>query len=351
MVPRLYRSVCAIIFFGAPHRGLNNPELEQAVRGTPPDDLVRDLRPDSSLLSSLNNSFPNACEDIKIISCYETEHTRTYEAKNRSDPNSKWEKTGPPRFMVPPSSACLDWPRAKETKVAIPTDHSEIAKLSDNIGRAYHQIKNEIEQILKNAPEFARRRREMDLAPQNTLNLLLILQFEYFWLSAWCCHRSGEPPRHGYSAEVLNNGLDLISLSELPYGHPAYLIVNNVNLILGLLSALLRKYRLNPLSQDNSSQDQPTEVGMGPFSQPKNLSIAPIQLSFTTQHTHGHLAAERGQYGDVYDVEHWSKSDQEQLRYLLSKFCHENGRLSQLSRHATSFDLMASSQQIYSKFA
>ena len=97
------------------------------------------------------------------------EHTPTYEAKDVIDPKSMWGKTGPPRFMVPQSSACLDWSRAEETKVAISTDHCETAKLNNNVGSAYSRP--------------YKRRRQADLAPQYSLSLLFILQYEYFWLS------------------------------------------------------------------------------------------------------------------------------------------------------------------------
>ena len=342
--PRLYQSVCGIIFFGAPHRGLNNPELEEAVQGTPPDDLLRDLRPNSSLLSTLNQSFPEACKDFKIISCYETQHTRTYQLKDPTDPHSRWEKTGPPRFMVPPSSACLDWPKAKEAKIAIHADHSDMAKLNDNIGSAYYQIEDEIEHLLGAAPQLMKRRREIDLAPQHLMGLLLMLQYEYYWFMAWSSHRAGAPPPRESSPMILGYGIDLLGLSRLPYGHPAYSIVSSIDMVMDNLSTLLRKYHLRPILEDASMRIQPSGFSKAAASPDAQLSINSIQFSFPPKHDRGYEDVE-GEHDDyLFDAENWSDLDREQLSYLLSKFRCENDRLSQLSGHATSFELLASSR-------
>ena len=332
-----------MIFFGAPHRGLNNPELYEAVQGTPPDDLVRDLRPNSSLLSALNQSFPEACKDIKIISCYETQRTCTYQLEDPTDPGSKWVKTGPPCFMVPPSSACLDWPKAKESKIAIHADHSNIAKLNDSIGSAYYQIREEIELLLAAAPTLMKRRREVDLAPQHLLGLLFMLQYEYFWFMAWSSYKAGVPPSHQPLPEILGNGTDMLDLARLPYGHPAYHIVNSIGMIIENLSALLRKYHLRPVSEDASTQTQRSAFTNATASPDAQSPMPLIQFSFPLRQDPG-LGGEENLDAYVFNIENWTNFDREQLDYLLSKFRSENNRLSQLTGHSSSFDLLASSR-------
>ena len=308
---------------------------------------MRDLRPNSSLLISLNQSFPDACKDIKIISCYETEHTRTYLASDPTDPNSKWEKTGPPRFMVPPTSACLDWPKAKETKVAIHADHSGIAQLNNSPGSAYYQIKSEIMELVEGAPDVLKRRKESGHAAQDTLSLLFMLQYEYSWLRAWLSHTSGQPPHHESFADIIEDENDLQSLSKVPYGHPAYPVVTNISLLLQMLSALVTKHRIPP--QSASIPNQPKDVGSRAASPHTHLSAPPIMFSFSSETDNGWLNAESDRNAHVYDVEHWSNSDREQFGYLVFKFHVENDQLSQLSRHTTSLDLIASSK-VLSKF-
>ena len=338
------------MFFGAPHRGLNNPELEEVVQGTPPDDLVRDLRSNSSLLVSLNRSFPDACEDIKIISCYEMEHTRTYQAKDPNDPHTKWEKTGPPRFMVPPTLACLDWPKAKETKVAIHADHSGIAKLNNSPGSGYYQIIPEIEKLVCGAPDVIKSRKESDIAEQDILGLLFIMQYEYSWLRAWLSHISGQPPRHESFADITEEENDLASLSIVPYRHPAYPVVTNISLLIRMLSALVTKYRSKSKSQSASILSQLAEVGRRDTSSNTHFPSPPIIFSLGLKPGYGGLNAESDRDAYVYDIEHWSNSDREQFGYLLLKLHAENNHLSQLSRHSTSLDLIASSK-LLTKFS
>lgn len=130
------------------------------MRGKPPEDLVRDLRPDSSLLISLNQNFPYICKHIKIVSCYETWLTNTARLVDPSDPDSAWERNGPREFLVPKTSACLDWPKEREIRIPVHADHSKLAKLTDSVGSDYHQIKEEIKALVKDAPNIMKKRLE-----------------------------------------------------------------------------------------------------------------------------------------------------------------------------------------------
>ena len=342
--PRLYLACCGIVFFGAPHRGLNNPELETLVQGKPPDDLVRDLRPNSSLLSSLNRSFPDTCEDIRIVSCYETEHTLTYQAKDPNNTCSKWEKTGPPRFIVPPTSACLHWPKPREVMIAISADHSDMAKIHNMAGSAYYLIEDEIEQILCDAPGILKRRKDMYSAPENTLSLLFMLQYEYHWLLAWLSHKSRDPPRYGSSAGMLMSGIDESMFSVISYEDPAFSIIDSIRSILDVLSDLLKKHCQQPVLQGSSARPQRTDIDERAASLPTQNHMASIRFSLTSKRNYNYLVTDTEHDHHVYEIENWNDSDREQFTYWLSRLTCENGRLSQLSRHAISLGLIASSK-------
>ena len=66
-----------IIFLGAPHRGLNVKALETLVEFQPTEDLIRELRPGSPTLTSLNNRFKDVVKDVHILTCYELHRTKT----------------------------------------------------------------------------------------------------------------------------------------------------------------------------------------------------------------------------------------------------------------------------------
>lgn len=69
--------VPAIIFFGSPNRGLETLELESFVKGAPSQDLVEELRPESSTLEGLNDKFRHVAGGISILSCFELLGTPT----------------------------------------------------------------------------------------------------------------------------------------------------------------------------------------------------------------------------------------------------------------------------------
>lgn len=69
--------VPTIIFFGSPNRGLETAELESFVKGSPSQDLVEELRPQSPTLENLNDKFRQVTSGISILSCYEQLGTPT----------------------------------------------------------------------------------------------------------------------------------------------------------------------------------------------------------------------------------------------------------------------------------
>ena len=70
-----------IIFFGAPHNGLNTDALSTLVGGQPSAPLIQDLTPGSGVLVNLNNKFAEKLQgvgrDIRILSVVEMRKTKT----------------------------------------------------------------------------------------------------------------------------------------------------------------------------------------------------------------------------------------------------------------------------------
>jgi hypothetical protein len=73
----LVQSTRAIVFFGAPHRGLDTEALRTVTQGKPTEEMIRDLGPTSWLLLSLNDMFRAISDSVVLISCYETNETPT----------------------------------------------------------------------------------------------------------------------------------------------------------------------------------------------------------------------------------------------------------------------------------
>ncbi|RDW62494.1 hypothetical protein BP5796_10796 [Coleophoma crateriformis] len=141
----LERAVLAVIFFGPPHRGLNNPKLQECVFGTPPETLVQDLRRGSSVLTNLNEAFSRICREMPIITCFEMLQTPTVTV----DENGIWKRNGPPDMMVDRDSACLYIPNEK--RIPIHANHSIIAKLGNDPGSEYHSLRDAIAVIVEEA--------------------------------------------------------------------------------------------------------------------------------------------------------------------------------------------------------
>ena len=69
--------VCAIVFFGAPHRGLQTTALETLVKSQPTEEMLRELRARSPTLIELNDRFRFVANDIDILTCVELWQTKT----------------------------------------------------------------------------------------------------------------------------------------------------------------------------------------------------------------------------------------------------------------------------------
>ena len=137
--------VAAVVFFGAPHRGLNITAMQSIMNGTASEELIRELGRQSSTVQRLNDDFRHQCEDLHILTIFEKRPTATL---LRSD-SGKLERTGPFEMMVEKDSAVLYWRR--EVAIGLDQDHSRIAKVDRGQNGCYHDIVNFMRQSISYA--------------------------------------------------------------------------------------------------------------------------------------------------------------------------------------------------------
>ncbi|KAI1077234.1 hypothetical protein F5B20DRAFT_277946 [Whalleya microplaca] len=149
----LHRAIHGLIFFGTPHDGMEASHLIQAMKGAPPENLVRDLAPDSTTIKSLMDEFSrSSSSSLKIVSCYECRETPT--SIKQTDGSLK--RNGKNALMVRQTSACLHW--TNEKRIPIIENHSMIAKLPRRPGSAYEGVKDAIFELVNEAKVFIPRR-------------------------------------------------------------------------------------------------------------------------------------------------------------------------------------------------
>lgn len=269
--------------------------------------------------------------------------TKSPQLKNPNDPESEWEREGPPKFVVHKTSACLDWPKESEIRIPVHADHSKIAKLTNSPGSEYHRIMNEIKSLVDRAPDVMKRRQENDLAKQDILNLFFMLQYEYFWFRAWETYRTGSTlPRESFTGAFKAGRYpeSPSNIPYIPYGHPAYTVVTEIHILLDMISVLLAKHGTISNAEVPRASDESTSA-----SGYSSLSIIPKIIPHGLELYSG---KQDNQY--AYDVDSWSSSDRNQFGDLMRRLRKANDRLLQLGPHAASLDLIASSK-VLSKFS
>jgi hypothetical protein len=117
---------------------------------SPPQNLIRDLKPGSSLLKELKEGFLRYGLGLDILSCFEREEMPTAKATT-TDAGTKVSRDGPLALYVTESSSCLNLPRHREQTVSVNYTHSLVAKLSGSEGSPYHTIANHIARLVRNA--------------------------------------------------------------------------------------------------------------------------------------------------------------------------------------------------------
>lgn len=137
--------VKAVIFIGAPHRGLNTNALQSIMNGTPSADLIRALEWKSPTIQKLNNGFRHVCKGLDILTIYEKTPTATLRKSN----SGRLERTGPFEMMVEKDSTLLYLER--ETSFGLEQDHSRIAKVNRGQNGCYDEIVHFIRQSISSA--------------------------------------------------------------------------------------------------------------------------------------------------------------------------------------------------------
>lgn len=142
----LEKVVPLVVFFGAPHDGLETRALETLVKGQPSQEFIQELKPGSVVLEQLSNNFKRISTGIKILTVFERLPTPTAVATS----SGEWKREGEPVMMVKQVSACLYWPN--ETRVSSQTNHKTVAKLERGANGPYEDVKREIASALE-APQ------------------------------------------------------------------------------------------------------------------------------------------------------------------------------------------------------
>ncbi|KAL9090725.1 MAG: hypothetical protein Q9165_005213 [Trypethelium subeluteriae] len=141
--------ITCIVFLGAPHRGLDVRSLETLVAAKPPENLIRELKPGSPTLNSLNARFSRVANRVSIITCYEKLPTPTVQ----QEPNGSWKRSGPEVMMVSEDSALLYLPN--EIRVSANSNHSDIAKIRPGETGIYHHLVHNIRLALSSVQDKA----------------------------------------------------------------------------------------------------------------------------------------------------------------------------------------------------
>jgi ankyrin repeat protein len=128
--------VRSLVFFGAPHRGLDIVAIKTLVDGTPSEDIVQELRKQSPTLTRLNDDFRYLHADLEILTIFELEDTPSV----IETPDGEWRHDGPSVTMVEKDSAILYW--ANEQRVGCNADHRHIARVTRGQNGCYSQLRS-----------------------------------------------------------------------------------------------------------------------------------------------------------------------------------------------------------------
>ncbi|KAL5352483.1 hypothetical protein ACLOAV_002431 [Pseudogymnoascus australis] len=140
--------VRTLIFFGAPHNGLEVTALETLVKGRPTQTLISELKRESPTLTGLSERFRHVAKDMTIHTYYESRPTSTVS----EGPDGHWERRGEALVMVERSSALLNV-EPEKTRMKVDGDHKEIARLRRGQGGVYPNVLRIIKEALVSASD------------------------------------------------------------------------------------------------------------------------------------------------------------------------------------------------------
>ncbi|KAH0537751.1 hypothetical protein FGG08_005499 [Glutinoglossum americanum] len=153
-----FNSIYGVIFFGVPNQGIRIEHWLPMVKGRPNENLVRNLGPDSTYLSTLHNEFRSSfCfPDSVIIAVYETERTKVA----KEEEPGRWALTGNYEVLVSINQATdtlsLDQ-GPRYYRLPIKRNHSDMVKFSRQDGN-YKLVVFYLEEFSAAAVEVIRAR-------------------------------------------------------------------------------------------------------------------------------------------------------------------------------------------------
>ncbi|RFU75465.1 hypothetical protein TARUN_6798 [Trichoderma arundinaceum] len=162
----LLASLKTIVFFGAPHRGMDTTDIERYLGANSFDSpvadarqaLVAELRRNNTVVERELQDFKDLVGDslkIQIISVYERKPSQKLvpEVSSTTDGSkvlpraASWKRNGEPYVPLDVNSALLGFPASMEIRVPSDSDHSNMAKF-DHRDDTYYQILHELRKAI-----------------------------------------------------------------------------------------------------------------------------------------------------------------------------------------------------------
>ena len=130
---RLAQRVKAILFLATPHRGADLAQLLTKVLNVSPGarPFVKDLHPNSLATQSINEEFPQFCQDLRLYSFYETLPMAYGLGKS---------------LVVEKDAAVLGYPNEKSSYLN--ANHREVCKYADRDDPNYQTVRNALASII-----------------------------------------------------------------------------------------------------------------------------------------------------------------------------------------------------------
>ncbi|OXV05498.1 hypothetical protein Egran_06734 [Elaphomyces granulatus] len=148
----LYKATYGILQFATPNKGMVIDDMKQITEGEenhPRNDLLRDLKLNSSPLIQQLDAFKNLIKDRKVVSFYETRETRRLELDSNTQ---HWRRTGDYFTPVDTNTSLLQLPDNIEEKIPAATDHSGIVKFDGQYNATYRSALTKLRQFEQDAP-------------------------------------------------------------------------------------------------------------------------------------------------------------------------------------------------------
>ncbi|KAH7024466.1 uncharacterized protein B0I36DRAFT_366411 [Microdochium trichocladiopsis] len=159
-------ATCAVVFFGAVHRGMDTSDIEDYLRDVFPDQtarrkIVQQLRVDNDVALRELQNFIDICPRFLVISIYERRQSRklvrretasgsSSSASENSTPTTAektWKRDGDPYTPTTEHSQLLGLPTAWEISIPSDADHSGIAKFSYPSDSVYRELILHLERV------------------------------------------------------------------------------------------------------------------------------------------------------------------------------------------------------------